>query len=61
MKVSHLRKELDILMEKHALNKIVEHYGKKLGWRDEELPTVKLIGTFKDGQSLYFLTEILSS
>jgi hypothetical protein len=54
-----MRKELDILMEKHSLNKIVEHYIKKLGWKDDELPVVKLIGTFKDMENFYFLTELL--
>ena len=37
-------------MEKHSLNKIKTSY--------VELPCVKLIGTFKDQSSLYFLTEI---
>jgi hypothetical protein len=59
MKVRQMRKELDILMEKHSLNKIVEHYIKKLGWKDDELPVVKLIGTFKDMENFYFLTELL--
>ena len=46
-------------MEKHSLNKINDHYSKAL--TDEELPTVKLIGTFKDDDNLYFLTELLQS
>jgi hypothetical protein len=45
-------------MEKHALNKILEnHKAKGLAW--EELPCIKLIGTFKDQSNLYFLTEML--
>ena len=44
-------------MEKHSLNKVNEHYSKAT--KDEELPTVKLIGTFKDESNLYFLTELL--
>lgn len=51
-KVANLRKETDILMEKHALNKLAELY-------PEELPCVKLIGTFKDAEHLYFLQELL--
>lgn len=47
-------------MEKHSLNKILED-NKNKGLSDNELPAVKLIGTFKDGMSLYFLTEILQS
>ena len=47
-------------MEKHALNKILQD-NKSKGLSDDDLPTVKLIGTFKDGMSLYFLTELLSS
>ena len=58
LKVSQLRKETDILMEKHSLNKILEHH-KKLGLPMEELPSVKIIGTFKDVSNLYFLTEML--
>ncbi|CDW71361.1 agc pdk1 protein kinase [Stylonychia lemnae] len=59
-KVSNLRKETDILMEKHALNKILLDCKDK-GIKDEDLPCVKLIGTFKDGINLYFLTEALNS
>jgi serine/threonine protein kinase len=54
--VKSLRKETDILMEKHALNKIKHSYeplGKK------EIPTVKLYGTFKDFANLYFVQELL--
>jgi len=40
-KVASIRKETDILMEKHALNKLKEKY-------QDNLPCVKLIGTFKD-------------
>ena len=39
-------------MEKHALNKLNERYG-------EERPCVKLVGTFKDLERLYFLMELL--
>ena len=39
-KVSNLRKETDILMEKHALNKIKTVYA--------DMPCVKLLATFKD-------------
>jgi len=53
-KVKNIRKETDILMEKHALNKIWERYGK------EEMPSVKLVGTFKDSENLYFIMEMLS-
>jgi serine/threonine protein kinase len=49
-----MRKETDILMEKHALNKIKEKYPS-----DEELPSVKLLGTFKDAANLYFVQELL--
>lgn len=45
-------------MEKHSLNKILENH-KKLGLPKAELPSVKLIGTFKDQSNLYFLTEML--
>ena len=47
-----MRKETDILMEKHALNKLAERH-------PEDLPCVKLIGTFKDAEHLYFLQELL--
>ena len=39
-------------MEKHALNKLVQLY-------EGDLPCVKLIATFKDQMSLYFLMELL--
>jgi serine/threonine protein kinase len=51
-KVKNLRKETDILMEKHALNKLRDRYNK-------EMPCVKLIGTFKDEENLYFVMEML--
>ena len=51
-KVHSLRKETDIIMEKHALNKIKETYN------GEPLPAVRLLNTFKDMSSLYFITEI---
>jgi len=60
-KVKKLRKELDILMEKHSLNKVYDHYGKIKNLKDDDLPTVKLISTFKDESNLYFLTELLQS
>ena len=41
-KVSSLRKETDIIMEKHALNKVKEAYA------GEPLPTVRLLNTWKD-------------
>mmetsp|Transcript_13478 Transcript_13478/g.18463 ORF Transcript_13478/g.18463 Transcript_13478/m.18463 type:complete len:165 (+) Transcript_13478:51-545(+) len=52
-KVRSMRRETDIIMEKHALNKIKEAY---VG---EPLPSVRLLNTFKDMTSLYFVTEIL--
>lgn len=58
MKVKNLRKETDILMEKHALNKI-KAYSKANGLKEDEYPAVKLITTFKDEVNLYFLTEML--
>jgi serine/threonine protein kinase len=51
-KVANLRKETDILMEKHALAKLRDRYR-------EASPCVKLIGTFKDGGSLCFLMDLL--
>lgn len=42
-KVKSLRKETDIIMEKHALNKIREAYS-----GEPNLPSVKLLQTFKD-------------
>ena len=44
------------MMEKHALNKLKAAYGSS----DEAMPSVKLIGTFKDDNDLYFLIEMLS-
>jgi len=55
-KVASLRRETDILLEKHSLNKIREAYSDR-----KALPSVKLIATFKDAGSLYFLTEMLQS
>jgi serine/threonine protein kinase len=52
-KVKNLRKETDILMEKHALNKLYDTY------KESSLPCVKLVGTFKDSENLYFLMELL--
>jgi len=52
-KVKNLRKETDILMEKHALNKLYDAY------KEAGLPCVKLVGTFKDTENLYFLMELL--
>ena len=52
-KVQSMNRETDILLEKHSLNKIKDKYGD-----DEEMPTVKLIATFKDDLNLYFLTEM---
>ena len=52
-KVKNLRKETDILMEKHALNKLYDTY------KGAGLPCVKLVGTFKDTENLYFLMELL--
>lgn len=45
-------------MEKHALSKILKHHIEK-GLVDESLPSLKIIGTFKDQGNLYFLTELL--
>ena len=53
-KVRSLRKETDIIMEKHALGKIREAYA------GEPLPSVRLHNTFKDMSNLYFVTEILA-
>ena len=46
------------MMEKHALNKLKTVYG-DASKNYEDLPCVKIIGTFKDESNLYFLTEIL--
>lgn len=58
LKVHQLRKETDILMEKHVLNKVLEHNRSK-GLKDHDLPCLKIIGTFKDEINLYFITELL--
>lgn len=47
-----MRRENDILLEKHSLNKIKEAYGLN------DLPVVHLIATFKDDINLYFLCEM---
>ena len=57
-KVKSLRKETDIMMEKHALNKLKSAYA-DLEKTYKNLPCVKIIGTFKDESNLYFLTEML--
>ena len=49
-----MKRETDVIMEKHALVKIRELYS-------TDMPTVKLIGTFKDELHLYFLTEMFKS
>lgn len=49
-----MRRENDILLEKHSLNKIKEKYSK-------EMPSVRILATFKDPINLYFLTEIFKS
>lgn len=46
-----MKRENDIYLEKHALNKVKEHFAK-------EMPTVKIYATFKDPLNLYFLTEM---
>lgn len=54
-----MNRETDVLMEKHSLNKIRQKY-----WDEQnpdEMPTVKLIATFKDDINLYFLTEMFQS
>ena len=53
-KVKSKRKETDIIMEKHALNRIKEAYA------GEPLPSACLLNTFRDMDSLYFITEILN-
>ena len=50
-KVARLRKETDIMMEKEALNKLGSKY------KGEDMPSVKLIGTFREGGQLYFIME----
>ena len=49
-----MRRETDILLEKHSLNKLRDTYG-------GDLPCVKLIATFKNDINLYFLTEMFRS
>ena len=51
-KVQSKRKETDIIMEKHALNKVKQAYP------DQPLPTVRLLNTFKNMSHLFFVTEI---
>ena len=46
-----MKRENDILMEKHALNKLKENFAKSM-------PCVKIYATFKDPINLYFLTEM---
>ena len=59
-KVQSMRRETDILMEKHALGKIRDTYYKTV--KDEQnMPSVRLITTFKDHINLYFLTEMFRS
>lgn len=41
------------MLEKHSLNKIRDKFEKP------EMPTVRLVATFKDEFNLYFLTEML--
>ena len=48
-----MRRQADILMEKHALVKIRDNLS-------SPLPAVRLVTTFKDASNLYFLTEILN-
>jgi hypothetical protein len=47
-----MRRETDIILEKHSLNKLKETYA-------DDMPCVKLYQTFKDQFNLYFLTELL--
>lgn len=56
-KVQNMRRETDILMEKHALNKVKTIFFKD-GKDGSQMPTVRLITTFKDPVNLYFLTEM---
>lgn len=53
-KVMNMKREADIFMEKHTLNKLSDKYG-------VNSPSVKLVATFKDQFQLYFLTEMLKS
>ena len=54
--VKSKRKETDIIMEKHALNKIKDNFPNS----GEEQFAVRLVTTFKDQSNLYFLTELLN-
>lgn len=54
-----MRKETDILMEKNSLNKIYSFFEKSDKKDLQDLPCLKLIGTFKDEENLFFLTEML--
>ena len=56
------RKETDIIMEKHALNKIKENYGSRYYSDNDpaEQVAVRLVTTFRDESNLYFLTELLT-
>ena len=49
-----MKRENDVYLEKHSLNKIKEAYA-------SDMPSVKLIATFKDMSNLYFLTEMFKS
>lgn len=55
-----MRRETDILMEKHALNKIKKTYFQTQN-DHTKMPSVRLITTFKDHLNLYFLTEMFRS
>jgi len=58
-RVSSMKRENDVYMEKHALNKIRDtYYDAK---NNLAMPTVRLIATFKDQFNLYFLNEMLKS
>ena len=54
--VSAKRKETDIIMEKHALNKIKENLPNTPG----NQVAVRLVTTFRDQFNLFFLTELLN-
>lgn len=59
-----MKRENDILMEKHALNKIRDTYYRKpttAKEQEDEMPTVRLIATFKDEAHLYFVNEMFRS
>ena len=49
------------MLEKHSLNKIRDTYLSADDSGKDEMPTVKLLATFKDPVSLYFLTEMFRS